>query len=35
MAGKNNRHVVHNPDGGWDVKKPGSSRASDQGLVSC
>ena len=29
MAGKNNRHVVHNPDGGWDVKKPGSSRASD------
>lgn len=22
------RHVVHNPDGGWDVKKPGASRAS-------
>lgn len=22
------RHVVPNPDGGWDVKKPGSSRAS-------
>lgn len=22
------RHVVANPDGGWDVKKPGSSRAS-------
>ena len=24
----NNRHVVPNPDGGWDVKKPGGSRAS-------
>ena len=24
----NNRHVVPNPDGGWDVKKPGSVRAS-------
>lgn len=23
-----NRHVVPNPKGGWDVKKPGSSRAS-------
>lgn len=22
------RHVVQNPKGGWDVKKPGSSRAS-------
>lgn len=22
------RHVVPNPDGGWDVKKPGASRAS-------
>jgi hypothetical protein len=22
------RHVVANPNGGWDVKKPGSSRAS-------
>lgn len=21
-------HVVHNPDGGWDVKKSGSKRAS-------
>lgn len=21
-------HVVHNPDGGWDVKKGGSERAS-------
>ena len=26
--GKNNRHVVPNPDGGWDVKKPGADRAS-------
>lgn len=24
----NNRHVVPNSRGGWDVKKPGSSRAS-------
>jgi hypothetical protein len=23
-----NRHVVPNPKGGWDVKQPGSSRAS-------
>lgn len=23
-----NRHVVPNPKGGWDVKKPGSSRVS-------
>ena len=22
------RHIVPNPNGGWDVKKPGSSRAS-------
>ncbi|ROS39389.1 DUF2188 domain-containing protein [Amycolatopsis thermoflava] len=22
------RHVVPNPDGGWDVKKPGASRSS-------
>lgn len=22
------RHVVPNPDGGWDVKKPGADRAS-------
>lgn len=22
------RHVVHNPKGGWDVRKPGSTRAS-------
>jgi hypothetical protein len=22
------RHVVPNPDGGWDVTKPGASRAS-------
>jgi hypothetical protein len=24
----NDRHVVPNPEGGWDVKKPGASRAS-------
>lgn len=23
-----NRHVVANPSGGWDVRKPGASRAS-------
>ncbi|TXR51557.1 DUF2188 domain-containing protein [Quadrisphaera setariae] len=25
--GNANRHVVANPNGGWDVKKPGSSKA--------
>ena len=25
---KNNRHVVPNPEGGWDVRAPGASRAS-------
>lgn len=24
----NDRHVVPNPDGGWDVKKPNASRSS-------
>jgi hypothetical protein len=24
----NSRHVVQNPSGGWDVKKPGASRSS-------
>lgn len=24
----NDRHVVKNPTGGWDVKKPGADRAS-------
>lgn len=28
MAQDRNRHVVPNPAGGWDVTKPGSSRAS-------
>ena len=28
FAGKNSRHVVPNPNGGWDVKKPGASRVS-------
>ena len=28
--GKNDRHVVKNPDGGWDVKKPGAGRASSR-----
>ncbi|QZY47074.1 DUF2188 domain-containing protein [Mycolicibacterium austroafricanum] len=23
-----NRHVVQNPSGGWDVKKPGATRSS-------
>ncbi len=26
--GKNDRHVVPNPDGGWDVKAPDAKRAS-------
>ena len=25
---RNQRHVVRNPNGGWDVKKPGAQRAS-------
>lgn len=28
MSNDNNRHVVPNPDGGWDVKAPGAKRAS-------
>lgn len=28
MASSNNRHVVPNPKGGWDVKAPGAKRAS-------
>jgi len=28
MTTKKNRHVVPNPRGGWDVKAPGSKRAS-------
>jgi hypothetical protein len=26
--GRNERHVVPNPDGGWDVKAPGAERSS-------
>lgn len=25
---RNERHIVPNPKGGWDVKRPGASRAS-------
>lgn len=29
MAKKSNsHHIVHNPNGGWDIKKGGSSRSS-------
>ncbi len=28
MAKKTNRHVVPNPNGGWDVKRAGAQRAS-------
>lgn len=28
MSNQNRRHVVPNPDGGWDVKAPGAKRAS-------
>ena len=27
MPRRNEQHVVPNPDGGWDVKKPDSNRA--------
>jgi hypothetical protein len=25
---RNERHIVPNPDGGWDVRKPGADRSS-------
>jgi hypothetical protein len=25
---RNERHIVRNPSGGWDVKKPGAKRSS-------
>lgn len=25
---RNERHIVPNPNGGWDVRKPGAARAS-------
>ena len=28
MSADANRHVVPNPDGGWDVRAPGAARAS-------
>lgn len=28
MSNQNKRHVVPNPSGGWDIKKPGSARSS-------
>lgn len=28
MTNTKNRHVVPNPDGGWDFKAPGADRAS-------
>jgi len=28
MSNENDRHVVKNPAGGWDVKKPNADRAS-------
>lgn len=28
MTNPNNRHVVPNPDGGWDIKAPGAKRSS-------
>ena len=28
MARRNERHVVPNPKGGWDIKKPNATRAS-------
>jgi hypothetical protein len=29
MANNHRRHVVPGKNGGWDIKKPGSTRASD------
>jgi predicted RNase H-like HicB family nuclease len=31
VAMSSNRHVVPNPDGGWDIKKPGGTRSSGHG----
>jgi hypothetical protein len=28
MSNENNRHVVPNPESGWDVRAPGAGRAS-------
>lgn len=28
MSSSNNRHVIPNPNGGWDVRAPGADRAS-------
>jgi len=28
MGTRNQRHIARNPKGGWDVKRPGASRAS-------
>ncbi len=28
MAKNNQHHVVHNPQGGWEVKKPNAERSS-------
>lgn len=28
MSGRNERHIVPNPKGGWDVRKPNAGRAS-------
>ncbi|TAK80413.1 MAG: DUF2188 domain-containing protein [Dehalococcoidia bacterium] len=28
MSNRNNRHIVPNPGGGWDVRKPNAARAS-------
>ena len=28
MAHRNERHIVPNPKGGWDIKKPDAARAS-------
>ena len=28
MSNPNNRHIVPDPDGGWDVRAPGADRAS-------
>jgi len=29
MTNSNRRHVVPGKDGGWDIKKPGSTRSSE------
>lgn len=35
MATRNERHVTPHPDGGWQVTKPGTDRASSRAATQC